>query len=72
REKKIAKYQLNARSAVIYLRGLPASATLRLPYRLKATMPVDIQIPAAKAHEYYDPDRRGRGQTTAMKVTVEA
>ncbi|MEK6237116.1 MAG: hypothetical protein N2C14_20595, partial [Planctomycetales bacterium] len=47
REKKIAKYQLNARSAVIYLRGLPASATLRLPYRLKATMPVDIQIPAA-------------------------
>ena len=52
----IAKYQLTPRSAIVYLRQLSPDEPLVLHYRLRATMPVKITVPPARAYEYYDPD----------------
>jgi uncharacterized protein YfaS (alpha-2-macroglobulin family) len=65
----IAKYQVNARSAVVYLRGLEPDKPLILRYRLRATMPVKATVPPARAYEYYDPDRQGRSTSAQLTVT---
>jgi uncharacterized protein YfaS (alpha-2-macroglobulin family) len=65
----IAKYQINARSAVAYLRGLESDKPLILHYRLRATMPAKITVPPARAYEYYDPDRQGRSTSSQLTVT---
>ena len=67
---KIARYQITARKAVIYLRALPPGQSLELPYRLKATMPVKVAVPAAQVYEYYDPSNRGSGGAAQLE-TVE-
>jgi uncharacterized protein YfaS (alpha-2-macroglobulin family) len=55
----IAKYEVNARSAVVYLYGLKAGRKFGLKYRLRAGMPVKVAVPAARVYEYYDPDKQG-------------
>ena len=67
---KIAKYQLTARQAIVYLRGLERGAQLELRYRLRATMPVKVTVPAAQAYEYYNPDHRGRGALSQLEAVV--
>jgi alpha-2-macroglobulin-like protein len=64
----IAKFQLTARSAIVYLRDLKADAPLTLRYRLRATMPVKLTVPPARAYEYYDPSRQG--SSPAVRLTV--
>ena len=64
----IAKSQVNARSVVVYLRGLEASDSLALRYRLTATMPVKLTVPGATVYEYYNEDNRARSGTTALTV----
>jgi len=65
----IAKYQVNARSAVVYLRGLEPDKPLILRYRLRATMPAKVTVPPARAYEYYDPDKQGRSTSAQLTVT---
>lgn len=67
----IAKYQLTARKVIMYLRGLPPHQQLELVYRLKATMPVEVSVPAATAYEYYNPENRGISQTALLKAAAE-
>jgi len=64
----IDRYQVNPRTAIVYLRQLPPGQTWTLRYRLRATLPVRLTVPAAQAYHYYDPTRRGRGPT--LQVTV--
>jgi hypothetical protein len=66
---RIAKFQINPRSAVIYLRQLEPGRPLILEYGLTATMPVRITVPPAHVYEYYDPDTKGASQAKAMRVT---
>jgi len=33
-------------------------------------MPVKVTVPAARAYEYYDPDRQGHGKAVKMTVTA--
>jgi hypothetical protein len=66
----IARYQTNARSMVLYLRGLNPATPLVLQYHLTATMPVRIMAPRARAYEYYDPDRQGFSQSQPLTVTL--
>jgi hypothetical protein len=68
RKEQIAKYQVEAGRVLVYLRALPGKATLKLPYRLRATMAVRIQVPAAKAYEYYNPAQVGFGSTASLTV----
>ena len=69
---QIAKYQLNARSAVVYLRGLSPGKPLTLRYHLQATMPVRVTAPAARAYEYYNSDNEAYGKPVELKVRPRA
>ena len=67
--KKIARYQITPRKAIVYLRELRAGDTLKLRYRLKATMPVKVAVPPVQAYHYYDPDQRGMGGQSQLEAT---
>lgn len=67
---KIAKYQVTPRSAIVYLRKLDPSEPLELSYHLRATMPVKISAPPARAYEYYNPDYQAT--TAPTPITVAA
>lgn len=69
---QIAKFQQNARSTVVYLRGLKPGETLTLVYRLQATMPVRLTVPAPVAYEYYNPTIRGTGKPLEVVVNPSA
>jgi uncharacterized protein YfaS (alpha-2-macroglobulin family) len=64
----LAKFQLTPRSAILYLRGLEPDRPLELRYRLRATMPVKLTVPPARAYEYYDPQRQGTSPATRLTV----
>ena len=66
----IAKYQVTARSVIVYVRGLAPKSPLKLQYRLRATMPVKIVTQSAWVYEYYDPDKKAR--TPPVKIAVIA
>jgi len=65
---KIAKYQITARQAIVYLRRLDPGHSLELRYRLRATMPVKVTVPDAQVYEYYDPGKRGKGGATRLEA----
>jgi uncharacterized protein YfaS (alpha-2-macroglobulin family) len=64
----IAKYQVTARSVLVYLRDLAPGKALELRYGLRATMPVRVSVPAPRAYEYYNPDRQGVGSVVRLTV----
>lgn len=65
----VAKYQVNARSVVVYLRELAPSRPLSIRYRLDATMPVRLTVPPARAYEYYNPDNHATSEPGQLQVT---
>jgi hypothetical protein len=68
RDGTIAKFQLSPRQVIVYLRGLEPGKPLTLTYRLRATLPVTLTVPAARAYEYYNPDRQGRSAAGRLVV----
>jgi hypothetical protein len=64
----IAKFQANARSVVIYLRGLKANASMKLSYGLTATMPVKAKVRGAMLFEYYNEDNKARSTPKEFHV----
>jgi uncharacterized protein YfaS (alpha-2-macroglobulin family) len=66
---KIARYQVRARSVLVYLRGLEPNAPLELAYTLRATMPVKAAAAGARVYEYYDPQKQGSSPATRFTVT---
>jgi hypothetical protein len=70
--KKIAKYQITARKAIVYLRALRPGEELELNYRLKATMPVKVTVPPGEAYEYYDPAKRGASKSALLEAAHDA
>jgi hypothetical protein len=67
-ERGAAKVQVHSRGVLVYLHALEAGKTLELRYRLRATMPVNVHVPAARVYEYYNPDREGFSQAARMIV----
>ena len=67
---KIAKYQLTARSVIVYLRELEPGRPLELNYQLQASMPVSVTARGAIAYEYYNPDVRIEGSPARLTVTA--
>lgn len=68
--KRIEKYQIGARKAVVYLRGLEPNKPLVLRYDLRAKTPVKVSVPAARVYEYYNPDKQAVSGTGQMTVTA--
>ncbi len=67
--RKAAKYQVQPRCVLVYLRELAPGEPLGLTYRLTATTPAKVTAPAARVYEYYNPDRQGRGSEARFTVT---
>ncbi len=65
----IAKYQLTPRKGIIYLRAIAPGESLELRYRLRATMPVKVAVPAGTVYEYYNPARRGESRPAVLEAT---
>jgi alpha-2-macroglobulin-like protein len=65
---RIAKYELQPLAVLVYLRELPAGESLQWAYGLRAVMPAQVAVPAARAYEYYDPDRAGRSSEARLTV----
>jgi alpha-2-macroglobulin-like protein len=65
---KVAKYQVQPRVVMVYLRDLKPGTPLILKYRLKAITPAKVAAPAARVYEYYDPDRQGRSAEVRFTV----
>jgi uncharacterized protein YfaS (alpha-2-macroglobulin family) len=68
----IARYQLTARSATVYLRQLEPGKPLTLRYRLRATMPVKVTVQPMRAYEYYDPDTHVTSAPGHLTVAARA
>ncbi len=68
--KRIAKYQVQPRTVLLYLTGLDAGESLKVAYHLRATTPAKVTAAGARVYEYYDPDRRG--SSPAVRLTVMA
>ncbi|MEM1184202.1 MAG: alpha-2-macroglobulin family protein [Planctomycetota bacterium] len=66
----IARFETNARSVVVYLTALNSASELELKYRLRATMPVEVQTGAPRAYEYYDPDVQAIDEPVRLRVTA--
>ena len=66
----IARYQVTARSVVVYLRELAPGRPLVLSYRLRATTPVKIAVPPARAYQYYNPDNQAASAPAQLVVTA--
>lgn len=67
-QSRIAKYEVQPLAVLVYLRNLPAGESLELTYGLRAAMPAQVTVPAARAYEYYNPDREGRSKETHLIV----
>ncbi len=68
RQEKIARVQIGVRQVLVYLRNLDAGEELKLTYSLRATMPVKVTAPPARAYEYYNPDTQGFSRATRLTV----
>jgi hypothetical protein len=44
---------------------------LEVRYRLRATMPVKVAAPPARAYEYYNPDRHATSSAARFTVTAK-
>jgi uncharacterized protein YfaS (alpha-2-macroglobulin family) len=44
--------------------------TLKLRYRLRATMPVKVAVPPARVYEYYNRDRSGASRGSRFTVNA--
>jgi CD109 antigen len=66
----IARFQVQPRKVLVYLRDLRPGQPLELTYGLRATMPVKVAVAGARAYEYYDPDKEGR--SPGERLTVKA
>jgi alpha-2-macroglobulin-like protein len=68
KEGVIAKVEQRPREVVFYLTGLGGGKALTLPLRLTSRFPLAVQMPAATAWEYYQPERRGAGSPVVLAV----
>lgn len=67
-ERTIDRFEVTARGATIYHKGLEPGAKLELQCRLRATMAVKVQAEQAHAYEYYNPDRQGLSNGAQLNV----
>lgn len=68
----IEKFQVTARSVIVYLRSLDAGGSLTIPYTLRATIPAELTTPAAIAWDYYQPEVISRSALARLSVVDAA
>ena len=69
---QIARYELDGRHIVLYLRAMKQGDVRTLRYRLLAQYPVRALIPATYAYDYYSPERHATTDEQEIVVTLGA
>jgi hypothetical protein len=69
RDGKVAKFTVEPRRIVVYLRELRRERPLEVAYRLQAVQPVKALSPGARVWEYYAPEREAK--TAPVVLTVK-
>lgn len=64
--RRIEKYDITPRSAMLYLRELAPGQTIRFKYYLSATMPLKVTAPPATVYLYYTPEIKGICKATML------
>ena len=49
--------------------GLEPGKRLEVPYHLRGVMPVKVTVPAARAYQYYSPEKQGQSLPAHFVVT---
>ena len=65
---QIARFELTANQAILYLTSLAAGEPLRFAYSLRAKYPLRIQTPPSSVYEYYQPAKRAVSRPTELVV----
>lgn len=65
---RITKFETTARQLILYVPLVPASGSVQVAYRLRATMPVTADDGGGEVHPYYEPS--ARTTTASQKLTV--
>ena len=68
-DRQIAKFQITARSVIVYLRRIGVDVDLAISYRLRATLPVVTTTESAVVYEYYTPEHRAESERTRLTVS---
>ncbi len=66
--KKISKFSLTGRQAILYIDRVETAKPLSFSYRLKAKFPLKAKSPKSAVYEYYTPDNRGESKPVALVV----
>jgi uncharacterized protein YfaS (alpha-2-macroglobulin family) len=67
----IERFELTGRQIIVYLTDLRQNTPLSFQYRLRASYPLRVQVPASQAYDYYSPDRRGEQRPLVVVVDEE-
>jgi len=67
----IDRFELAGRQIILYLTDLHPGQELRLRYRLQASYPLRLQVPASHAYDYYNPDRGAEEPPVLLVVDQE-
>jgi hypothetical protein len=68
RDDKVAKFSVEPRKIIVYLRELRREQPLEVAYRLQAVQPVKAMSPGARVYEYYAPEREAKTAPVLMTV----
>ena len=66
--KKISKFSLTGRQAILYIDRVEPAKPLSFTYRLKAKFPLKAKSPKSAVYEYYTPDNRSESRPVALVV----
>ena len=69
RDGMVAKFSVEPRKIIVYLRELRRERPLEVSYRLQAVQPVKAVSPGARVYEYYAPEREAK--TAPVLLTVK-
>jgi uncharacterized protein YfaS (alpha-2-macroglobulin family) len=67
--KKIDRFNLTGRQAIIYLETVGGRQKLEFSYTLRARYPLKAQAPKSTVYEYYNPENRSDAKPVGIEVT---
>ncbi len=67
-QKRIEKYSVTPRQAILYLRELKSGEPMTFRYQLRAKFPLKVKTPSSSVYQYYEPDLRDEAEPTELRV----
>jgi uncharacterized protein YfaS (alpha-2-macroglobulin family) len=64
----VAKFEVKSGQLLVYLHELQPEVSVKLPYQLRATMPLAVNFRGGTVYEYYDPAKRSHSPNVTIEV----